>query len=150
MKKIVGIFIVLVLLAISVSIAFGEKYQEAEEFCKRYYYLNKFVTEEGYYGNYNIVNGVAYAISNISDEEDFNTKDKFMENYVSMYLAPHWETFSNEVDVQYFEVVQESENYTYLIVELTLRNGKTMNEYLESEPTVNKIVGIIPFDKTVD
>ena len=143
MKKVIGIFLTMVLVAVFVSMAMAD-YDEVRSFCLDHFYLNKFVTENG--ERYNIIDSDAYVIGDFGDY--FGTMDDFMDKYVSEYLAPEWPEFANDVEVEYYKVVQDSENYEYLIVELKLSNGKLMNDYLNSEPAVSRITGIIPFAKT--
>ena len=144
MKKVIGIFMMMVFMVIFVTTAFAVDYEEVKSFCLEHYYLNKFVPANES-DRYNIVDDEAYGIGGF--EDTIRTWDEFIEWYYPEYLAPNWPEFAEDVDVEFYHVIQNSENYDYVIVELKLNNGKLMSDYVSGEPDVTRISGIVPCKK---
>ena len=140
MKKIIGIFMTIVLVSLIVSVAFGDgRANELIEFCKGDKYLEKYIKSIELY-DYNIIGDCAYAVSDF-DEEDYKDMYDFMDNY-HLYLEENWPDFANDVNIE-FTYVGSTENYCIICVWLKLNNGKVMSDYVDREPPVSEISALV-------
>lgn len=143
MKKVIGIFMAIIMVFLVVSIAFGESMEEeVKEFALDHKELVKFVSESGY--GYNIVGDCAYAIGNLG--EAFSDVYDFIDNYEEKYIRENWPDFASDVKIEY-TYVGMTDNYTIVCVWLTLENGKTFDEYVEGEPALSKMAGLMAFKR---
>lgn len=143
MKKVIGIFMAMVMVFIMMSMALGDAYNwydEVKDFCNDNRNLEQYVAVEG---DYNIVNGVAYACGNIGSQ--YTDMYDFMDNYPN-YLKKYWPEFAEDVIIDY--TYAGSTEHTYILcVWLKLENGKVFSDYVEYEPNVTEMSALVLFDK---
>lgn len=143
MKKVIGIFMAIVFVFVFGSMAFGEIADEVIEFCKDNA-LKTYLREDNDTYGYNIIGDCGYVISNMGEE--FDDIYDFMANYKDGYLRKYWPEFANDVEVE-FTYVGRTEHYEMICVWLKLNNGKVMSDYVETEPEVSELSGMIVFKR---
>lgn len=139
MKKVVGIFMTMVMVFVMISVAFGEMIEEVENFCNENRNL-KLYAESIRIHDYYIVGDCAYAVSNFGGD-DYDSIYELMMGYES-YLKDNYPDFAKDVEID-ITYVGSTENYEMICVWLKLNNGKTFKDYLFCEPEVSEISGIM-------
>lgn len=137
MKKVIGIFMTMVMVFLIFSIAFGDV-QEVVDFCNDHKMLEMYAKSMEI-NVYNIIGDCAYTIGTIGEQYD-DIYD-FMENYRS-YLEKDWPDFADDVKIEY-TYVGMTENYILLGVWLKLDNGKLMCDYVSNEPAVTEMSAVV-------
>ena len=143
MKKVVGIFMAMVMVFMIFSVALGDMTEEVYDFCNENESLKYYAESIAHY-DYYIVGDCAYAVSNFGGDNYDGIYELFMA-YES-YLKENYPELERDVEID-ITYVGSTENYEMICVWLKLNNGKTFKDYLESEPEVSELSGIFTCKK---
>ncbi len=140
MKKMM--VILMMVMAMFVNVAFGDAADEVNEFLnENWRYMKEYIVTEG--ENYNIVDGIAYAVGNVG--ERFDDMYDFMKHYED-YLKEYWPEFASVVYVDY-TYAGSTENYDLICVWLDLKWYGLFSDFVEGEPDTNLMSGLIYCEK---
>lgn len=139
MKKVIGIILMMVMVFMT-SVALCDAKDEIINYCKENtHYFKEYIEAES---GYNIVGKHAYAIASFDEQEIGNfTIHEFMEWY-NTYFTDNWPELAKDVKID-CTYAGHTENYRLYCIWLELNNGKTFNDYIEDEPDVSLISGLL-------
>lgn len=144
MKKVIGIFLMMVMVFTMMTVAFGDTREEIINYCendKRNF--GQYITTE--IGQYNIIGGCAYTIAWLDGceyEDDIRDFMTFFENR----LVENWPEFAEDVNVS-CTYAGSTENYRLYCIWLELDNGKVFSDYVTDEPDVSVMSGMLALNK---
>lgn len=143
MKKVIGIFLMMVMVFTMMTVAFGDTREEIINYCendKRNF--GQYITGDEFY---NIVGDCAYAIANFEGcghEDDIRDFMAFYQDY----LAENWPEFAEDVNVS-CTYAGSTENYRLYCIWLELNNGKVFSDYVTDIPDVSVMSGMLALNK---
>ena len=139
MKKVIGIILTMVfVLAFTTAFALCDYMSEIISYCEQdTYHFGQYIEGSEHY---NVIGDHAYAIAEFSECDATDIRE--FEKWYKAYLADFCPEIINDVKVD-FTYAGHTENYRLYCIWLELDNGKTFGDYVEGEPFVKVMSGMI-------